>query len=46
MGKKPKIIKDKLKDKITDQIWTSFETRKEERRKKIHNGRKNEDRII
>ena len=36
MGKKPKIIKDKLKDKIVNDIWTLFETEeeKEDRKKK------------
>ena len=33
MGKKPKIIRDKLKDKIINDIWTS----KEERKKNEHN---------
>ena len=26
MGKKPKIIRDKLKDKIINDIWITFET--------------------
>ena len=36
MGKKPKIIRDKLKDKIVNDIWTLFETEgeKEDRKKK------------
>ena len=29
MGKKPKIIRDKLKDEIINDIWTLFETEKE-----------------
>ena len=33
-GKKPKIIKDKLKDKIIRAIWTLFETEEKEKRKK------------
>ena len=32
MGKKPKIIRDKLKDKIINDIWTLFETEKERKR--------------
>ena len=41
MGKKPKIIRDKLKDKIINVIWTLFETEeeKEERKRKKHNER-------
>ena len=35
MGKKPKIIRDKLKDKIINDIWALFETEEEK-----------EDRII
>ena len=46
MGKKPKIIRDKLKVKIINVIWTPFETKKGERKKKKHNGRINVDRII
>ena len=46
MGKKPKIIRGKLKDKTINDIWTLFETRKEERKKNKHNGRINKDRII
>ena len=29
MGKKPKIIRDKLKGKIINGIWTTFDTEKE-----------------
>ena len=29
MGKKPKIIRDKLKDKIINNIWTLFESEEE-----------------
>ena len=36
MGKKPKIIRDKLKDNIINDIWTLFETEeeKEDRKKR------------
>ena len=34
MGKKPKIIRDKLKDKILNDIWALFETKETEDRKK------------
>ena len=34
MGKKPKIIRDKLKDKILNDIWALFETKEKEDRKK------------
>ena len=34
MGKKPKIIRDKLKDEIINDIWTLLETKKEEEIKK------------
>ena len=42
MGKKPKIIRDKLKDKIISVIWTIFDTEKEreERKKKKQNEKK------
>ena len=43
MGKKPKIIIDKLKDEIINDIWKLFETKKEERKKNKHNGRMNKD---
>ena len=35
MGKKPKMIRDKLKDKIINDIWTLFQTeeKKEDRKK-------------
>ena len=33
-GKKPKIIRDKLKDKIIRDTWTLFETGEEKKRKK------------
>ena len=35
MGKKPKMIRDKLKDKIINDIWTLFEKeeKKEDRKK-------------
>ena len=38
-GKKPKLIRDKLKEKIIRNIWTFFETEeeKEERKEKNHN---------
>ena len=32
-GKKPKIIRDKLKDKIIRDTWTLFETGEEKKRK-------------
>ena len=44
MGKK--IYRDKLKDKIIRDIRTLFETKKEERKKKMCNGRINKDRIV
>ena len=34
MGKKPKIIRDKLKDKTLNDIWALFETKEKEDRKK------------
>ena len=42
MGKKPKIIRDKLKDKIINVVWTIFDTEKEreERKKKKQNEKK------
>ena len=46
IGKKPKIIRDKLKDKMINDIWTLFETKKEKRKKKKHNGRINKGRTI
>ena len=46
MGKKSKIIRGKLKDNIIRDIRTLFETNKEERKKKKHNGRINKNRII
>ena len=33
-GKKPKIIRNKLKDEIINDIWTVLETKKEEEIKK------------
>ena len=33
MGKKPKIIRNKLKDKIINDIWRLFDTEKEKRKK-------------
>ena len=33
-GKKPKIIRDKLKDKIIRAIWTLFETEEREEKKR------------
>ena len=35
MGKKPKIIRDKLKDKIITDIWTLFETEEERQKRRI-----------
>ena len=46
MGKKSKIIRGKLKGNIIRDIRTLFETNKEERKKKKHNGRINKNRII
>ena len=46
MGKKPKIIIDKLKDETINDIWKLFETKKEERKKNKHNDRMNKDQII
>ena len=47
MGKKPEIIRDKLKDKIIRDISRLFQTKEEERKKKKHNrinkGRINRD---
>ena len=42
MGKKPKIITDKLKDKIINDIWTLFKTEE----KKIEKKNKQNERII
>ena len=46
MGKKPEIIRDKLKDKTIRDISRIFETKNEERKKKKYTGRINKDRII
>ena len=48
MGKKQKIIRDKLKDKIINDISTFFDTEKEkeDRKKKKHNERIIKDKII
>ena len=45
MGKKPEIIRDKLKDKIIRGISRLFQTKEEERKKKKHNSRINKGRI-
>ena len=45
MGKKRKIIRDKLKDRTFNNFLTLFE-KKEERKKKNHNGRINKNIII
>ena len=47
-GKKPKLIRDKLKEKIIRNIWTFFETEeeKEERKEKNHNGNIIKDRKL
>ena len=34
MGKKPKIIRDRLKDKMINDIWTLFETKKRRKKEK------------
>ena len=41
-----KIFRNKIKDKIIRDIRTLFETKKEERKKKMRNGRINKDRIF
>ena len=41
-----KIFRNKLKDKIIRDIRTLFKTKKEERKKKMRNGRINKDRIF
>ena len=46
MGKKPELIRDKLKDKIIWDISRCFETKKEKRKKKKYNGRINKDKTI
>ena len=46
MGKKPKIIRHKLKDKIINDILRLFETEKEDRKKKKQNGKIIKDNII
>ena len=46
MGKKRKIIRDKLKDRTFNNFWTLFEKKKEERKKKNHNNRINKNIII
>ena len=48
MGKKQKIIRDKLKDKIINDISTFFDTekKKKDRKKKKHNERIIKDKII
>ena len=46
MGKRRKIIRDKLKDRTFNNFWTLFEKKKEERKKKNHNGRINKNIII
>ena len=52
MGKKPKMIRDKLKDKIINDIWTLFEAEEEkkkeknQRKRKKHNETIIKDRII
>ena len=48
MGKKQKIIRNKLKDKIINDIWTLFETEEEkkDRKKKKHNERIIKDQAI
>ena len=45
MGKKPEIIRDKLKDKIIRDTSRLFQTKEEERKKKKHNSRINKGRI-
>ena len=43
-GKKPKIIRDKLKGKIINDIWTLFETEEKKENRKKHE-KYNENRI-
>ena len=45
MGKKPEIIRDKLKDKIIRDTSRLFQTKEEERKKKKRNSRINKGRI-
>ena len=40
IGKKPKIIRDKLKDRIINDIWRHFDTEKKIRQKKEEEGKK------
>ena len=40
IGKKPKIIRDKLKDTIINDIWRHFDTEKKIRQKKEEEGKK------
>ena len=40
IGKKPKIIRDKLKDRIINYIWRHFDTEKKIRQKKEEEGKK------
>ena len=46
MGKKPKIIRGKLKDKIIRDVTRRFETKKEKRKEKKYHGVTNKDRTI
>ena len=46
MGKKPKIIRDRLKDKIINDIKRLFDYEKEERKKKKQNEKIIKDNII
>ena len=46
IGKKPEIIRDKLKNKVIIDISRIFETKKEEKKKKNHNGRIKKNIII
>ena len=46
IGKKPEIFRDKLKNKVIIDISRIFETKKEEKKKKNHNGRIKKNIII
>ena len=45
MGKKPKIITDKLQDKLIDDIWTLFGTEEEKEERKVRSIMKEQLRI-
>ena len=45
MGKKPKIITDKLRDKLINDIWTLFGTEEEKEERKVRSIMKEQLRI-